>query len=176
MTSTGTFGERIDVLRSMVSSGTITASCTVDQVYAHYQHEHLEFRHPRGGKALYLQDPLMENYHSYLDDYAKTVLRDGGQAAMRRTAEHLSDEVEAHAPREWADLMYSGHPQVTQDGHTIYDRPPKVARLTRQELRAKSRAVLRARLAAGLTVYFFKNGRIVRIPGKNEPHELRGRL
>jgi hypothetical protein len=95
---------------------------------------------------------------------------------MERAARHLSDQVEITAPREWGDLRDSGHAQVTQGGRTIYDRPPKVARLTEQELKAKSRAILRARLAAGLTVYFMKNGKVIRIPGKNEPHGLRGRL
>jgi hypothetical protein len=118
----------------------------------------------------------MEHYRDYLDDYAKTVLTDGGQPAMKRSMEHLSDQVEVTAPREWGDLLASGHPAVTQNDHVIYDRPPKVARLTRQELRAKSRAVLRARLAAGLSVYFTRDGRVIRIPGKNEPHEMRGRL
>ena len=86
MTSTGTFSERIDELRKMVGSGKIVASCEVNQVYAQNQHEHLEYHHPRGGQALYLQEPLMENFHSYLEDYARTVLDDGGQPAMKRSA------------------------------------------------------------------------------------------
>jgi hypothetical protein len=95
---------------------------------------------------------------------------------MQRSVEHLSDQVEITAPREWGDLKSSGHPKVEQGGRTIYDRPPKVARLTEQELKAKSRAILRQRLAAGLTVYFMRGGKVMRIPGKNEPHGLRGRL
>ena len=88
---------------------------------------------------------------------------------------HLSDQVEITAPREWGDLRKSGHPQVTQGGRTIYDRPPKAARLSKEELAAKSRALLRERLAEGLTVYFMKGGKVIRIPGKNDPHALRGR-
>ena len=118
----------------------------------------------------------MSHYSDYLDDYANTVLSDGGQPAMKRSMEHLSDEVEVSAPREWGDLLASGHPQVTQGGRTIYDRPPKAARLSALELKAKSRAILRARLAAGLTVYFTRHGKVMVIPGKNEPHGLRGRL
>jgi hypothetical protein len=176
MTGTGTFNARIDALRSMVGSGVLTGSVTCDQVYAHFQHERADLHHPRGGGPFFLSRPLMEHYRDYLDDYAKTVLTDGGQPAMKRSMEHLSDQVEVTAPREWGDLLASGHPAVTQNDHVIYDRPPKVARLTRQELRAKSRAVLRARLAAGLSVYFTRDGRVIRIPGKNEPHEMRGRL
>ena len=174
----GTFRDRIAQLREMTGSreGYLRGSVIVDQVYAHYQHEHLEFHHPRGGRAKFLEAPLMEHYHDYLAAYARTVLDNGGQAAMRSAVEDLTDQVERHAPREWGDLLRSGHPQVHLGERQIYDRPPKVHRLTAQELRVKSRAILRARLAAGLTVYFMRNGKVMRIPGKNEPHALRGRL
>lgn len=172
------FADRIAHLREMTGSreGHIRGSVIVDQVYAHYQHEHLEFQHPRGGHAKFLERPLMDHHRDYLADYADTVLHDGGQAAMRRSVEHLSDQVELQAPREWGDLLRSGHPQVFLGERQIFDRPPKVHRLTKEELRVKSRAILRARLAAGLTVYFMRNGKVMRIPGKNEPHALRGRL
>jgi hypothetical protein len=174
----GTFHERISDLREMVGSreGRIRASVIVDQVYAHYQHERIELHHPRGGQAKYLEQPLLERYHDYLTDYARTVLADGGHEAMKRSAEHLSDQVEIFAPREWGDLLKSGHPQVHLGQRETYDRPPKVHRLTKDELRVKSHAILRARLAAGLAVYFMRNGKVIRIPGRNEPHELRGRL
>jgi hypothetical protein len=155
---------------------TLRGQVTVDQVYAHYQHEHLEFRHPRGGRALYLQAPLNEHYDDYLEQYARHVLDNGGQRSMSDSMEDLSDAVEFSAPREWGDLMHSGHPEVLQGEHPVYDRQPRVHRLSEEELRAKSRATLRARLAAGLTVYFMKHGKVIRIPGRNEPHGLRGRL
>jgi len=174
---TGTFSERIAELRHMTGLGQrLQGTCTVDQVYAHFQHERLELRHPRGGVPKFLQKPLFDHYRDYLDDYAHTVLHDGGQPAMKRSMEHLSDEVEISAPREWGDLRKSGHPQVKLGDRTVYDRPPKAARLTKEELRAKSRAILRQRLAEGLTVYFMRGGKVMRIPGKNEPHALRGRL
>ncbi len=164
MTGTGTFSERIDELRKMVGSGKIVARVTCDQAYAHAQHEHAEYHHPRGGKAFYLQEPLMENYHAYLEDYAKTVLTDGGQPAMKRAAEHLSDQVEMHAPVEFNDLRRSGHPQVEADGHVVYDRPPKQARLTEAELKAKSRTALRARWNAGLDVFWTRHGKVIHVP------------
>jgi len=174
---TGTFSERIAELRHSLGDGQrLTGSVEVDQRYARYQHERMDLHHPRGGQAKYLQKPLMDHYRDYLADYAKTVLDDGGQSAMQRSMNHLSDQVEITAPREWGDLRKSGHPQVKLDRRTIYDRPPKAARLTAEELKAKSRAILRERLAEGLTVYFFKHGKVIRIPGKNEPHALRGRL
>jgi hypothetical protein len=176
---TGDFKARLDQLREMTGSregDMIRARVEVDQVYAHYQHEHLELHHPRGGTAKFLERPLMAHFSDYLARYAREVLNDGGQKAMRQAAEDLSDEVELAAPREWGDLLKSGHPQVHVGDTPVYDRPPKVHRLTKEELRAKSRATLRARLAAGLTVYFMRNGKVMRIPGKNEPHGLRGRL
>lgn len=136
----------------------------------------MDLHHPRGGTAKFLERPLFDHFRDYLGDYAKTVLEDGGQPAMKRSMEHLSDEVEVTAPREWGDLNRSGHPKVEQGGRLIYDRAPKTGRLTEAELKAKSRAILRKRLAEGLTVYFFKHGKLIRIPGKNEPHGLRGRL
>jgi hypothetical protein len=173
---TGTFTTRIDELRRKVGSGSIRMTVEVNQRYAHYQHERLDLHHPRGGGPKFLERPLFGHYRDYLADYAGTVLRDGGQAAMKRSAERLSDEVQLSAPREWGDLMMSGHPAVEQDGRVIYDRAPKAARLTSLELKAKSRAILRMRLAEGLTVYFMRHGKVMRIPGKNEPHGLRGRL
>jgi len=155
---------------------TIHGSVTVDQIYAHYQHEHMEFHHPRGGRAKYLQIPLLRHFHDSLASYARDVLHDGGIRTIWRSMEHLSDQVELEAPREWGDLMRSGHPQVSVGQVSRYDRPPKVHRLTETELRLKSRAILRERLAAGLTVYFMKHGKVIRIPGKNEPHPKRGRL
>ena len=172
----GTFSARVDELRRMVGSGKLTAACTVDQVYAHYQHERMDLHHPRGGGPKFLERPLMDHFRDYLEDYARTVLEDGGQPAMRRSAERLSDEVEASAPREWGDLKDSGHPSVEQGGRVIYDRAPHAGRLSKAELAAKSRATMRMRLAEGLTVYFMRRGKVMVIPGKNEPHSLRGRL
>ena len=172
-----TFSARIAELRRMTGAPErLRGQVTVDQVYAHYQHEHLEFRHPRGGRALYLQAPFFDHYDDYLADYARTVLDNGGQEAMQHSMERLSDEVEIHAPREWGDLMHSGHPEVSQGLRAVYDRQPRVHRLAEGELRAKSRATMRQRLAAGLTVYFMRHGKVMVIPGKNEPHRLRGRL
>lgn len=173
----GTFSERIAELRRLTGSGErLQGTVTVSQVYAHRQHEDLSYRHPRGGSAKYLEKPLFDKYRDYLGDYARTVLTDGGQPAMKRSMEHLSDAVELTAPREWGDLLKSGHPKVTLGERTVYDRAPKAARLTAEELRAKSRATMRQRLAEGLTVYFMRGGKVMVIPGRNEPHALRGRL
>lgn len=174
---TGTFRDRMaDLRRQTGAPDSLVMSVQVDQVYAHYQHEHLEFRHPRGGQAKYLEAPLFEHYRDYLEAYSNEVLHDGGQRALERSAEHLVNQVELHAPREWGDLARSGHPQLRQGERVIFYREPHVHRLTEAELKIKSRAILRIRLAEGLTVYFMRNGKVHIIPGANEPHALRGRL
>jgi hypothetical protein len=173
----GTFAERVKELKRQTGAPEkLEMTCTVDQVYAHYQHEHMELRHPRGGTAKFLEQPLYDHYREYLTEYGRNVLRDGGQRSLGESADHLSDQVEMRAPREWGDLMRSGHPHVEQGERTLHDRPPKVRRLSEGELRAKSKATMRARLAAGLTVYFMRDGKVMVIPGKNDPHPKRGRL
>lgn len=137
----GTFALRIDELRERThcGEGRLGGSVTVDQIYAHYQHEHLEFKHPRGGQARYLANGLEGSYRDYLAAIADRFLEDGGREAMRLSMEHLSNEVFTRAPREFQDLRRSGHPQVTQGQRTVYDRPPLAHRLSASELRAKSR-------------------------------------
>jgi cytochrome oxidase assembly protein ShyY1 len=137
---TATFAERIAELRQRTDLGqTLHGSVTVDQVYAHYQHEHLEFRHPRGGHAFYLTRPLMEQYRMVLAEVARDWLGDGGKRAMEHGMERLSDAVEVQAPVEFYDLRRSGHPEVRVGQRLVYDRQPKQRRLTEQELRAKNR-------------------------------------
>jgi hypothetical protein len=116
----------------------------VDQVYAHYQHEGTAFRHPRGGQAHYLRDPLYGNLNHYLETWARGLLTTAGSGirdAGIKIAEDLSKQVETHAPREFGDLETSGHPFVVDDGATVYDRPPKTPRLTEQQLKLKARGL-----------------------------------
>ena len=136
----GTFDARIEELERRTDAGEwLRGSVTVDQVYAHYQHEHLEFRHPRGGHALFLTTPLFDHYRDYIQAVAGGWLEDGGKRGMERSMEHLSDEVEVQAPVEFWDLRRSGHPQVHVGPRSVYDRPPKQRRLSEAELRLKNR-------------------------------------
>lgn len=95
--------------------------------------------HPRGGQAKFLEQPLFGNFRTYLANYARTVLDDGGRRAMAENMEALSGEVKTHAPILFNHLRRSGHPIVTVDGAVTYDREPEVHRLTEEELRAQSR-------------------------------------
>jgi hypothetical protein len=135
------FAERLDMLAEMVGSGDLIGQVVVDQAYAAIQHNSLDFNHPRGGQALYLQEPLMTNHSRYLDDYARTVLEDGGVPAVISAMEDLAEDggVATHAPVLYNDLRDSGHPSVTSDGTEVYDREPRQPRLSEDELKAKYR-------------------------------------
>lgn len=137
----GTAVERLNELRDRTHCGTgwLRGSVTIDQVYAHYQHERADLHHPRGGGPFYLSRPLFDHYGSFLQRLADGYLDDGGERAMAENMEELSDRAELMTPWEFGDLMHSGHPAVTRGGRDVYDRPPKRHRLTPEELRLKSR-------------------------------------
>jgi len=135
----GTFDKGLKELRDK-NHGHVTGSVEVDQVYSHYQHEHPEFKHPRGGKAFFLRDPLYQHGPGeYLRHLADRAYTEGVAHAMISNMEHLSLEVYTQAPWEFGDLRASGHPKVEVDGHVTYDRAPNVARLSEEDLRIKSR-------------------------------------
>jgi hypothetical protein len=136
----GTFTARIAELRRITGMPfDLSGSLVVDQIYAHRQHEELSYRHPRGGQAKFLEQPLFDHYRMYLANYARTVLDDGGRKAMAQNMENLSDQVKFHAPVEFNHLRRSGHPVVTIGGTPVYDREPEVHRLTEEQLKAQSR-------------------------------------
>lgn len=140
---TGDFGAKMDELSRLVGNGELVGSVVVDQVYAKFQHEDLSLNHPRGGQAKYLSQPLMDNRNDYLREISRTVLEDGGTGAMRTAMEDLAGTggVATHAPVEWGDLRRSGHPSVTSEGRSVYDRAPLARRLTEEELGAKARLI-----------------------------------
>ena len=136
----GDFDARMGELSERIGDTTVTASVEVDQVYARYQHEGLDFRHPRGGQAKYLEVPFFAGVAGYLQDVAARVLEVGPVEPMIGVAEDLSGQVYDHAPVEFSDLRASGHPQVRRGGAVVYDRPPMQARLSEVQLRAKGKA------------------------------------
>lgn len=137
----GDFGARMDELIESVGDGELTASVVVDQVYAKYQHERMDLRHPQGGQAKYLSEPLLQKQADYLRHLAGSVLHGSLQNAMEFVAEDLAaKQVFDKAPREFQDLRQSGHPRVLNGETIVYDRPPIVHRLTAEELKAKDKA------------------------------------
>lgn len=136
----GTFVGNIQRLIDQ-TPGHITMGVEVDQVYAHYQHEHPEFHHPDGGGAFYLRDPLLGKARGYLERVSKDCINSKGvefRKPMIANAEDLSLEVYHRAPWEFGDLRASGHPWVKEDGTLVYDRKPYCARLNPDELAIKS--------------------------------------
>lgn len=136
----GTFTRGIDHLLADLADHT-TGRVEVDQVYAHYQHEHPEFHHPDGGGAFYLRDPLLGKGRRYLEQIAHNAIGPHGlgiRQAMIDAMEDLSLEVYMRAPWEFGDLRASGHPVVEEDGLPVYDRKPNCARLDPEELAIKS--------------------------------------
>ena len=133
----GTFGKRLNVLESLIGRGSLTGKLIVDQVYAQNQHESLWFRHPRGGKAKYLEEPLFTHHGSYLNGIASTLLDAGPTPGMIKAMEALSLQVEENAPVLHGYLKQSGHPIVIDDGVEVYNRPPQMHRLSDAEIRAQ---------------------------------------
>lgn len=136
----GTFFERTDHLMDAVGYGRLEGNIEVNQRYAHYQHEGYDFYHPDGGEAGYLQIPFFERNVKYMEHLAEKAITSEGsdiEEAMADNMEDMSEQVFIHAPWEFADLRASGHPTVTSDGETVYDRAPNVGRLSDEELKAK---------------------------------------
>jgi hypothetical protein len=132
------FEARLTELAQSVGQGTLHGSVVVDQVYAQYQHEGLDLKHPSGGVAKYLESPLYGKHRDYFQRIADHVLAGDLISAMADNVESLSRQVYELAPREFHDLRASGHPSVTDQGSVVYDRLPNVHRLTSDELAAKS--------------------------------------
>ena len=121
-----TFFQRIDSLSDSVGTGHIVAGCTVNQPYAQNQHQSVWFRHPHGGRALYLGGPLYENAFLLIEELARGAITPFGSMIDRRMidiAETLARYVLENAPRETGLLATSGNPWVKDKGALIYDRP-----------------------------------------------------
>lgn len=146
----GTFAERTRELQEIVGDGDLEGKLTVDQRYAAVQEVGywetgpnagvIIRNHPRGGGSHYLSDPLFENAERYMHNLSQRVYEPGGlTGAMADNMEDLSREVHERAPRETDALRNSGHPTVTSDGETVYDRPPVIPRLSDADLKNRGR-------------------------------------
>ena len=137
----GDFAARIDELKELVGHGSLVGNVKVDQVYAHYQHEGLDFAHPRGGQAKYLEEPLHAGSSGFWEQIAATALveGEGPEKGMEEAVKHLGDEVKDKAPREFDNLRRSAALTVTSDGAEVYHKPAEVPRLSEEELKALNR-------------------------------------
>ena len=66
-TNGGTLAESGRVNKNLGSGGLPIVSITYDGPYAAYQHEALEFKHPTGGSAKYLELAMLEKADDALD-------------------------------------------------------------------------------------------------------------
>jgi len=129
----------IQQLINRTSGPVLRDTVVVDQVYAEMQHEALEFRHPRGGRAKYLEKPLFEETPYWLQEFAEKFLisRQKASKLWGDIGGLLQDEVKFNAPIEFGDLINSASLTVKEGGATIKHVPAKQPRLTDIELEAK---------------------------------------
>lgn len=111
----------------------VTVTVSFDEVYAAAQHEGIDFVHPRGGKAKYLEDQYKANLPRYEAALAAVVKRRTAerepetgdeilfvqlQAAVewaRQVGEHLAGASQRDAPIELGALRASVHVDVDVD-------------------------------------------------------------
>lgn len=137
-----TFFDRLTQLDRAVGRGPLVGRVSFNQRYAQNQHESLDFVHPHGGQAKYLEAPLLENAADYVRAVADRAITAQGseiREGMADAMEALAADSSKRAPVWFADLRNSAHPTVEDDGRTTYDRAPKARRLTDSELRLKNR-------------------------------------
>jgi len=128
-------------VQELVGDGTLRGQVVVDQAYAQNQHETVWFKHPHGGQAHFLSEPLLSGASFYLERIARGLLDDGPVTAMRGVTEDLCEQVRDKAPRDHGYLRESAQPFVYDDGKLVYTRPPAQRRLTDEELDARGRGV-----------------------------------
>lgn len=136
------FLKKTSHLLDQVGDGDLTAKIEVDQVYAQYQHEGLDLKHPQGGEAHFLINAFTAKESTVMHDLAESAVTTEGsnlEGQMEKSVEQVSTEAANRTPKEWGDLANSMHPTVTSGEETTYDRPPKARRLTEAELKAKGR-------------------------------------
>lgn len=117
----------------------LKATVTVNQPYAQDQHETLYYKHPRGGRAKYLEAPMFEEHGSWLEGFAKRLLVRGIEAPNEwaKVGRKLKGVVPKNAPVEFNDLRMSAGLEVKEGAQTVITEPPEQARLTDQEILAK---------------------------------------
>jgi hypothetical protein len=135
-------GRRLGRLAQDIGRARLRGIIECDQIYARYQHETLNLRHPHGGGPKFLWRPLADNHEQWLQHIADKVLTPDGTAifeGMSDVLEMWSKDAAKAAPIEWGDLRNSMHPTVRQGSRVHYDRAPMARRLTDEELRLKAR-------------------------------------
>lgn len=129
----GTFDARTRELEERVGSGRLVGELERNQVYAKFQHESLDLRHPVG-QAKFQETALFSHYRDYLSDLADKVLDGHLVEVMAEQMEALDRHSGQLTPKDLTILARSGNPRVRDGERVVYDRPPEVPRLTDEEL------------------------------------------
>lgn len=131
--------EGADKLRELVGKGPLKGKLRVNQVYAKYQHERMDLRHPRGGYPKYLWLALTIGKDEMLRKLALSVLETGPVEGMKRAMEDQDKRLHRYAPVDFNNLRNSGNPMVLDNGAKVYDRPARQPRMTEEQLKAERR-------------------------------------
>lgn len=134
----GTFVARTSELMDKVGTGKIQASVRVDQAYAEFQHERTDLKHPRGGGAHYLRDPLYKNLPKSLRQISSQMLDRPMRSIFIDLADDFSGYVADNAPLFLGDLRASGEPRVKEGGRFVW-RGTAMPRLNARYARGKQR-------------------------------------
>lgn len=132
----------IDGIQDLINRTTgprIKSTVTVNQPYAQDQHETLYYKHPRGGKAKFLEEPLFANHPKWIQEFANGLLRPKADAedGWAKVGRRLKSEVPKNAPVEFGDLRQSAGLEVRSGSSVVVNEPPAQPRLTESELDAK---------------------------------------
>lgn len=128
--------EGVPEILDRVGDGKLSGKLTIDQVYARYQHERLDLRHPRGGKARYLADPLMAGFRSYYERMARDLLQpEGLRNAMIDSMESLMNSSQMETPVELDNLRRSSRRVVRDQNAVVSVKGPDQGRLSDEDLR-----------------------------------------
>ena len=143
---TGTFIRYgIPELQRRVGEGTLRGLVVLDQVYAKYQHERMDLRHPRGGQAKFMELTIAIRSSVWMGWLAEATLDGDLVRVMADCMEDLDDMMKVLIPTELGVLKNSGNPRVLDEFRMVYNRPARWRRLTDSELNALRKRAPRKR-------------------------------
>lgn len=117
----------------------VKATVVVDQPYAQDQHETLYYKHPSGGQAKYLEEPMYAEHPKWIQEFANGLLNSKESAARGwgGVGRALKGVVAKKAPIDFGDLRKSAGLTVKEGAEVVITEPPIQPRLTEAELDAK---------------------------------------
>jgi hypothetical protein len=121
----GTFAERTLRLEEEVGGGKITAGIVVHQPYAADEHVERHYKHPRGGKSHYIEDPFFHDLNDNLRSIARNVVTPEGSdlfGTMKDIAESFDRALKFNAPVEFNTLRESGNVYVAEGSRKVWEK------------------------------------------------------